>query len=215
MMNTSRQGDRRPHPPIQRLGVGAIAVAFVLLSVQAAAGGPATEQVKSTIDEVIRILSDKEMKKPERAEERRRLLEKVIGERFSYEEMSRRALGAHWNKLDEAKRKEFVTLFQRHLSNAYAGKIEGYKGEQIHFLNERLEEGFAEVRSKIVTEKVEIPLDYRLINKSGDWRVYDVIVDGVSLVNNYRGQFNRIIRSSSYEDLVEKLRKKSEDLKAP
>lgn len=214
-MNTSRQGDRRPHPPIQRLGVGAIAAAFVLLSVQAAAGGPATEQVKSTIDEVIRILSDKEMKKPERAEERRRLLEKVIGERFSYEEMSRRALGAHWNKLDEAKRKEFVTLFQRHLSKAYAGKIEGYKGEQIHFLNERLEEGFAEVRSKIVTEKVEIPLDYRLINKSGDWRVYDVIVDGVSLVNNYRGQFNRIIRSSSYEDLVEKLRKKSEDLKAP
>ncbi len=199
----------------KRLGVGVFTCACLFLGSQAAAAGPATDQLKGTIDEVIRILTDKEMKKPERAEERRRLLEKVIGERFSYEEMSKRALGAQWNKINDAQRKEFVTLFQRHLANAYAGKIEGYKGEQIRFLNEREEQGYAEVRSKIVTEKVEIPLDYRLINRSGDWRVYDVVVDGVSLVNNYRGQFNRIIRSSSYEDLVEKLRKKSEDLKAP
>jgi phospholipid transport system substrate-binding protein len=215
-MITTSQHDTHHQRLLKRLlGMAATAAACLLLTMQAAAGGQATDQLKATIDEMIRVLSDKELKKPDRAEERRKVLEKIIGERFSYEEMSKRALGAQWNKLDDAKRKEFVSLFQRHLSNAYAGKIEGYKGEQVHFLNERLEDPYAEVRSKIVTEKVEIPLDYRLVNKSGDWRVYDVVVDGVSLVNNYRGQFSRIIRSSSYEDLVERLRKKSEDLKAP
>jgi phospholipid transport system substrate-binding protein len=201
------------HTTLTHIGVGLCTCFF--LAGQAAAAGPATDQLRGTIDEVIRILTDKEMKKPERTEERRRLLEKVIGDRFSYEEMSKRALTAQWNKLNDDQRKEFVSLFQRHLANAYAGKIEGYSGEQVQFINERLEQGYAEVRSKIVTEKTEIPLDYRMINKSGDWRVYDVIVDGVSLVNNYRGQFNRIIRSSSYEDLVQKLRKKTDDLKAP
>jgi phospholipid transport system substrate-binding protein len=199
-----------------RVGIGIIVVMLSYVGVQAAAAGQATDQLKGTIDEVVRILTDKEMKKPERTDERRRILEKVIGDRFSYDEMSRRALAAQWNKLNDDQRKEFVSLFQRHLANAYTGKIEGYKGEQIRFMNERLEDNtYAEVRSKLVTEKTEIPLDYRLINKSGDWRVYDVIVDGVSLVNNYRGQFTRIIRSSSYEDLVERLRKKTDDLKAP
>lgn len=199
-----------------RVGIGIVAVMVSYVWVQPAAAGQATDQLKGTIDEVVRILTDKEMKKPERTDERRRILEKVIGDRFSYDEMSRRALAAQWNKLNDGQRKEFVTLFQRHLANAYTGKIEGYRGEQIQFMNERLEDNtYAEVRSKIVTEKTEIPLDYRLINKSGEWRVYDVIVDGVSLVNNYRGQFTRIIRSSSYDDLVEKLRKKTDDLKAP
>ncbi|MGQ0811792.1 MAG: MlaC/ttg2D family ABC transporter substrate-binding protein, partial [Nitrospiraceae bacterium] len=80
---------------------------------------------------------------------------------------------------------------------------------------ERTEKDYAEVRTKVVSGKAEIPLDYRLLNKSGDWRVYDVVVDGVSLVNNYRGQFSKIIRSSSYADLVEQLRKKADKIKSP
>ncbi|MBD0305139.1 MAG: ABC transporter substrate-binding protein [Nitrospiraceae bacterium] len=181
----------------------------------ATAAETATESVRSTIDAVVRILENKELKNPDRAEERRRKLEKAIGDRFSYDEMAKRALGAQWTKLNEKQRQEFVGLFQRLLSNTYAGKIEGYSGEQVKYLNERLKEGYAEVRTKITSGKAEVPLDYRLLNKSGEWRVYDVVVDGISLVNNYRGQFSKILRSSSYDDLVEKLRNKSETFAAP
>ena len=143
----------------------------------AAAEGAATEAVRSTINEVIRILKDAELKKPGRAEDRRRLLEKVIGDRFSYEEMARRSLGAQWNKLSDGEKQEFVNLFKRLLSSSYADKIEGYSGEQVQYLNERQEDEYAEVRTKVASDKTEIPLDYRLLNKSGDWRVYDVVVD--------------------------------------
>jgi len=193
-----------------RAGIRGLAAVIVLVGgASAEPGGAATEAVRSTINEVIRVLKDAELKKPGRAEERRLLLEKVIGDRFNYEEMSRRALGAQWNKLSAQERYEFVDLFKGLLSGTYADKIEGYSGEQVHYLNERLEADYAEVRTKVATDKTEIPLDYRLLNKSGDWRVYDVVVDGVSLVNNYRSQFTKIIRESSYADLLEKLREKS------
>ena len=198
---------------------GLAAVIVLVGGASAEPGGAATEAVRSTINEVIRILKDVELKKAGRAEERRLLLEKVIGGRFNYEEMSRRALGAQWNKLSDKERQEFVDLFKGLLSGTYADKIEGYSGEQVHYLNERLEADYAEVRTRVASDKTEIPLDYRLLNKSGDWRVYDVVVDGVSLVNNYRSQFTKIIRESSYADLLEKLRekskKKSEQPKAP
>ncbi len=187
----------------------------VVFPAQPVAGGPATDAVKSSINEVIQILDDKELKKPGRVEERRRKLEQVIGNRFSYEEMAKRSLGAPWKELNEAERKEFVELYQRLLSKSYAGKIEGYSGEQIQYLNERHADEFAEVRTKIVSGKAEIPLDYRLLQIAGHWRVYDVVVDGVSLVNNYRGQFTKIIRESSYKGLVEQLRKKSESVTSP
>jgi len=171
--------------------------------------GPPTEAVKSTINEVIRILDDESMKKPEKSEERRRVLEKVIASRFSYEEMAKRSLAAQWQTLNEQQRKEFVDAFRTFLSNSYSDRITGYSGEQVQYLGERIEQGYAEVRTKIASKKSEIPLDYRLLNKDGEWRVYDVVVDGVSLVNNYRGQFAKIIKTSSYEDLVEKLKSKS------
>ena len=198
---------------------GVAAVILLIGGASAEPGGAATEAVRSTINEVIRILKDAELKKPGRAEERRLLLEKVIGDRFNYDEMARRSLGAQWNKLSDKERQEFVDLFKGLLSGSYVDKIEGYSGEQVHYLNERLEADYAEVLTKVASDKTEIPLDYRLLNKSGDWRVYDVVVDGVSLVNNYRSQFTKIIRESSYADLLEKLRekskKKSEQPQAP
>ena len=196
---------------ILRAGAGILAAAMLLIwPAPAPAGGPATAAVKQTVDEVIRILGDEKMKKPDRLAERRKLLEKVVGDRFSYEEMSKRTLAAHWQKLNEKERAEFVDLFRKLLTNSYADKVEGYSGEQIHYINERNEGDYAEVRTKAASGKTEIPLDYRLLNKGGDWRVYDVVVDGVSLVNNYRGQFAKIIRTSGYDDLVRQLRDKSD-----
>src|SRR5574341_1933377 len=198
---------------------GVAAVIVLVGGASAEAGGAATEAVSGTINEVIHILEDKDLKKQGRAEERRRLLEKVIGDRFNYEEMSRRSLGAQWQKLSDGERREFVDLFKRLLSSSYADKIEGYSGEQVQYINERREGEYAEIRTKVASDKTEIPLDYRMLNQSGDWRVYDVVVDGVSLVNNYRSQFTKIIRESSYADLLQKLRekaqKKSDQPKAP
>jgi len=184
------------------------------VAVQPAVAGGATEAMKSTIDEVLTIIRDKELKQPERVEERRQRLERVVGDRFDYQEMSRRALGAHWSTLPDKDKQEFVALFRTLLTNSYADKIETYSGEGVQFINERTENDYAEVRTKVLTGKVEIPLDYRLLNKGAEWRVYDVVVDGVSLVNNYRGQFSKILRSSTYADLVDQLRKKSDKIKA-
>lgn len=133
----------------------------------------------------------------------------MIAERFDYAEMSKRALAANWPRLTTEQRKEFVDLFKSFLSDRYAGKIEGYSGEKVQYLSERLEGQYAEVRTKLVSSKVEIPMDYRLINKDGRWCAYDIIVDGVSLVKNYRSQFDKIIRSGSYEELTTRLRNRS------
>jgi len=181
----------------------------------AAGTGSATEAVKKTITEALNVVQDKNLKPSERAKERRRQLVAVIGTRFDYQEMAIRSLGGHWRKLGDPEKQEFVRLFTFLLVNAYADKIEGYSGEQIQYVNERIKNNYAEVKTKIVSGKSEFPLDYRLRNQGEGWRVYDVVVDGVSLVRNYRGQFSKIIRSSSYQDLVKKLREKSELGSAP
>ncbi|THJ22778.1 MAG: ABC transporter substrate-binding protein [Nitrospira sp. CG24E] len=185
-----------------------------VVAVQPATAGGATDAMKHTIDEVLTTIRDKELKQSGKAEERRQKLEQIVGDRFDYQEMSRRSLGAPWSTLSDKDKQEFVALFQTLLTNSYADKIESYSGEGVKYINERTENDYAEVRTKVLTGKVEIPLDYRLLNKGGDWRVYDVVVDGVSLVNNYRGQFSKILRSSSYADLVDQLRKKSDKIKA-
>jgi len=187
--------------------------------VQDARAGEATEAMKSTIDEVLRIIQDKDLKQPGKSEQRRKLLEKVVGERFDYQEMSFRTLsiseGAPWKNLSEKEKEEFVALFQTLLVNVYADKVESYTGEGVKYINERTEKDYAEVRTKVLTGKTEIPLDYRLLNKGSVWRVYDVVVDGTSLVRNYKDQFKSILRTSTFADLLDQLRKKSDKIKAP
>jgi phospholipid transport system substrate-binding protein len=175
-----------------------------------------TDVVRTTINAVIRILSDDSLKAPAKLQPRRRMLEQVIAQRFDYAEMSKRALAANWTPLTNEQRDEFVELFKAFLSDRYASKIEGYSGEQVDYLSERLDGQYAEVRTKLVSSKVEIPMDYRLINKAGRWYAYDIVVDGVSLVKNYRSQFTSIIRSYSYDELVHRLRNRTvgEDKKA-
>ena len=165
-----------------------------------------TEVVRTTLTAVFQILEEPNLKDPAKHELRRRKLEAVIAERFDYAEMSKRALAAHWTSLGMEQRAEFVELFKSFLSDRYAGKIEGYSGEKVMYLSERVEGQYAEVRTRLVSSKVDLPMDYRLINKEGRWHAYDIIVDGVSLVKNYRSQFDKIIRSESYEELTVRLR---------
>jgi phospholipid transport system substrate-binding protein len=165
-----------------------------------------TEAVRMVLTEVFHILEDPSLKTPSRQAQRRHLLEETIARRFDYREMSKRTLASHWSRLTDVEREEFVDLFKNFLSDRYAGKIEGYSGEKVHYLSERVEGQYAEVRTKLVSSKVEIPMDYRLIAKDGRWYAYDIIADGVSLVKNYRSQFDTILRSQSYEELTKRLR---------
>jgi len=173
-----------------------------------------TEDVKKTVDEVVHIVADKEMKKND--VKRRHALKKAISVIFDYNEMAKRSLGKHWNVRTAAEKKQFAELFATLLENSYAGKIESYNNEKIVYIKDIVDGEYAEVKSKVVTAaRDEFTLDYRMFNQNGKWMVYDVIIEGVSLVSNYRSQFNKIITSNGYDKLVKKLQSKSEELKAP
>ena len=189
--------------------LGGFSILLVGYSVAWGANTP-TEAVQQTIDQVLVVLGDSSLKDPKRVVERREKLEAIIGQRFDYEEMAKRTLAREWKKISAEKQQEFVGLFQQFLSHSYAGNIDGYSGQQVEYLRERLKGNFAEVQTKVVSPKSQIPLDYRLIKKQDTWGVYDVIIDGVSLTRNYRGQFMRIIKSSSFEALLDKLRSKAD-----
>lgn len=175
----------------------------------ASAGAP-IDALQTTSEKVRTLLSDAELKKPEHMVERRNQLVMIIGERFSCEEMSKRSLGNEWVNLTQSEQQEFIHLFRTLLAKSYASKIEGYAGEPVRYLGERLANGYAVVRAKILASKNEFLLDFRLVEKAGDWLVYDVVVDGISLINSYRGQFARVLTFASTEGLLERMREKAD-----
>jgi phospholipid transport system substrate-binding protein len=186
-----------------------ILVAGIFLATNSFAG--VTDDVKKTVEEVIRIVTDTNLKKHE--QQRRQALKKAIGTMFDYSEMAKHSLGKHWNQRTQTERTQFTNLFASLLENSYAVKIESYNNEKIIYLKETLDGNYAEIKSKVVTAKRdEYSLDYRLINENGKWMVYDVVIEGVSLVANYRAQFNKVIATNGYNELVKKLQAKASDL---
>jgi phospholipid transport system substrate-binding protein len=163
---------------------------------------------------VIRILSNEGLKQPGRSAERRQEIEQVVRHRVSYEEMAKRALGVPWLELTDAERQEFVGLFVQLLRDTFAGRIDDYSDQQVIYLSEQREEHFAEVRTKLSGHKMDTLLDFRLADRFGDWLVYDVVIDGASIVSNYRAQFTSIIRDMSYAGLVKKMKEKTLVVKA-
>ncbi|MDD2273980.1 MAG: ABC transporter substrate-binding protein [Desulfuromonadaceae bacterium] len=185
-----------------------------LLITSLAFANPPADEIKRTVDEVVRIVADKDMKKNET--KRRQALKKSISSIFDYAEMAKRSMGKHWNVRTPAEKKIFVDLFATLLENSYAGKIESYNNEKIIYIKDLVDGDYAEVKSKVVTaNRDEFSLDYRLFKQNNKWMVYDVIIEGVSLVSNYRSQFNKIITANGYDKLVKKLQSKNEELKAP
>src|SRR5213594_2239638 len=177
--------------------------------------GPPTDAVRKSVDEVVRILEDPAWKKPEKKEERRKLLEQTIAQRFNFLEMSRRALGAEWNKRTPEEQKEFAASFQTLLANTYLGKIETYSGgEKVQYLKEVVDGEYGDVYTKLDNGKMTVDITYKMEMASGDWRVYDVVVEGTGLVQNYREQFKRILRKDSFAELTKQLREKAERVKA-
>jgi len=186
-----------------------LAVLFAAWAPREGHAGAATDQVKVTVDQVLKILTDPSLKGDAKLKERRAKIRQAVVQRFGFTEMSKRSLGQHWAQRTPKEREEFVRLFTDLLERAYINRVDGYTGEQVVYLGESVDGNFSEVRTKIVTKKSQdVSIVYRLLKNEANWEVYDVVVEGVSLVNNYRTQFAKIIRTSSYEELVKKMQAK-------
>lgn len=183
--------------------------ALVFLPANNCSASAVQDQLQGTISKVIEILKNPAFKGDASIKQRRENLRKAIYERFSFEKMSQLSLGKYWKDRSEAEKKEFIELFGKLLEETYISKIEGYTNEKVEYLKEIITDKKAQINTRIITEKVEIPIDYRLYQeKDGTWMVYDLIIEGVSLVNNYRSQFDEILQRDNYRKLIEDLKKK-------
>jgi phospholipid transport system substrate-binding protein len=181
---------------------------FFLSTLPVYAGAP-LDTVQTNLNKVLDVLRDPTLK-PESAKEiKKEKLDAIYEQMFDEVELSRRALGGNWNKLNPAQQQEFVQLYRKILEKAYLDKILSYTNEKIVFSKENmLSNNQAEVQAKVITSSREIPIFYRVILKGDTWKVYDVGAENVSLVQNYRSQFNSILAKNTPDQLLEMLRKK-------
>jgi phospholipid transport system substrate-binding protein len=200
---------------VQRAVTVSAAGLLCLFSGQVWAAAP-TEQLKGSIEQVIRILEDPKLKQESMAAVRRAEIRKQAEAIFDFTETGKRALGQHWQSLNDSQRQEFISLFTDLLERSYITRIEQYSGEQIVYAGESIEGDTATVRTKFVTKQgTEVPVDYRLIRRGDRWLAYDVLIEGISLVSNYRTQFDRIMRTASYPELARRMRAHQSEFGAP
>ena len=195
---------------IQRdLTITLTAVVFLGLIRICAAAEP-LDLVKAATEGATAVLKDPKLKSPDKKKERIERLKEFITPLFDYEEMARRSLGAHWRRRTPAEQQEFAKLFRAFLERIYSNKVELYDGEKVVFGRETIDQDYAQVDSTVINAKgEEIAVVYRLKRTDGKWKVYDAVVENISIVNNYRSQFDRVISKSSYEELKKMLREKA------
>jgi len=192
------------------IAAAAIAVFSIAIPALGSAGQP-TEVMKSTIDKVITVLKDPALKGETRTEARRKEIRKAVHDVFDFREMAQRSLGRYWSKRTPAEKDEFTELFSDLLERSYINRIESYSDEKISYDSEEIDGEYAVVKTRFITKRMEeFSADYKMLDENGLWKVYDVVIERVSLVNNYRIQFNKIISSSSYAELVKKMKNKAE-----
>jgi len=168
-----------------------------------------TEVIRVAVEQVAQVAEDADLGRPAAAERRRIEIRRIAENLFDFQEMARRSLARHWTDRTAEQRDEFVRLFADLLERVYFGKLENYSAERMVYVGETVDGDYATVRSKVLTgRKGELPIEYRLHLVGSRWAVYDVLIDGMSFVGTYRAQFNRVIQTSSYDDLVQKLRTK-------
>jgi phospholipid transport system substrate-binding protein len=173
------------------------------------AGAP-TDQLRETADKVVAVLKDPNLKSEAKKEERRNELRQVIYARFDYDDMARSSLGAYWRRRTPEEQQDFVKTFKELLEKSYADKIESYNGEKVAYTKEVQDKDHAEVNTKVVTNKgEEFSLNYKLHLVNREWKVYDMVIENISMVNNYRSQFNRILTTSSYDELIRRMKEKN------
>jgi phospholipid transport system substrate-binding protein len=195
------------------MGSVRILVTFALLigGLSPAWAGAPTDTLREYTEAVQKVLDDPALKTDERRMERRAAVRKLASEAFDVQETAQRALGTHWQQRSPAEREEFVGLFADLLERSYIAKIDLYGGERLRFTEERVDGDNAIVRARVTTKKgTEVPVEGRMHKKGDRWLIYDVAIENISLIANYRAQFDRIIRTSSYAELVKRLRTRGE-----
>ena len=187
-----------------------VSLLLCLTGISPAHGGEPLELVKSAADKVIALLRDPQLKAADRKRERVEQLKAIINPIFDYDEIARRTLAADWERRTTAEREEFTKLFRAFLEKVYSDQIDIDEGDRLVFGRESINQDYAEVESKWINVKnEESPLIYRLKRSDGRWKVYDAVVVDISIVNNYRAQFSRVIGKSSFEALKKMLREKA------
>jgi len=186
------------------------AATLMLLLATSAPGAASTEgpvqELRNRVDRAVQVLSDPAMKGPSKVAERRTRVRKIADEIFDYNEMSKRSLGVHWQQMAQGDRERFMRSFSDLLDRAYFEKIDSYNGEKVRYLDPKMDGAQATVPTRVTTDKgSEIPVEYRMQRDNGRWVVYDVVIEGVSLVSNYRAQFDRIVRTGGVEELLKRL----------
>jgi phospholipid transport system substrate-binding protein len=180
-----------------------------LSTIGLATGGEPTDLVRQITDQVFKILEDPQFQAPNRQAERQERLHKLADQAFDWQEVARRALAVHWRERTPQEQQEFVGLFKDLVESTYINRLETSAQEkrEIQYVGEQLDGSRAVVKTNVVTRRnQQVPIEYRLHKVDGRWLIYDVLIEGISLVNNYRAQFNRIITSSSYNDLIQKMK---------
>ena len=192
------------------LGILVLSLVLPAAAPSAERAGVPTEQLRGSVDKVLKLVGDPAGRR-ESPRERRIALRKIADEIFDWEETAKRSLGMHWRQRTPAEREEFVRLFADLLERSYMTKIELYDGERIGYAGEAIDGDQAVVRTRLVNKQGgEMAVSYKMLRRDGErWKVYDVEIEGVSLVSNYRTQFNSLLRRSSYPDLVRVMRVKS------
>ena len=195
---------------MKRLLVGFILLVLLIIPLHVRAGVP-FDTVKGHVNEVLRVLRDPALQGDAKEEAKQEKIEAIADEMFDYVALSRLTLGRNWKKFNSDQKKEFIQLYRSILEKAYMDRILSYTNEEVTFGKETmLSEKKAEVQTHIITKSVEIPIFYRVYLKDGKWKVYDVIIEGISLVKNYRTQFRDILANNPPEEVLKILRKKTE-----
>ncbi len=188
----------------------ALVLALFLSCPFSAFGGPPMDSIEKEVNALLKVLGDPALQGDAAKQEKEKKIWAIADNIFNYYELSRRTLGRDWKKLNADQQKEFVDLFSKFLANIYMGRILEYTNEKVNFTKESmLAENRAEVQSEVVTSSKTIPIYYRMILKDGRWEVYDVIIEGVSMIRNYRSQFKQILNKESPDALLKTLREKT------
>lgn len=180
-----------------------------LAALGVAVAGEPTDLIKQVTEQVFGILENPQFQGPEKRQERHQRMKQISADVFDWEEMAKRALATHWRERSPQQQQEFVGLFRDLVERSYLNRLESAASEKqnILYTDEQVDGSRAAVKTRVVTKRnQEVPIDYRLDKANGRWQIYDVVIEGISLVNNYRSQFNRILTSSSYDDLVQKMK---------
>ncbi|MGB5438476.1 MAG: ABC transporter substrate-binding protein [Gammaproteobacteria bacterium] len=168
----------------------------------------AIDAVRTTVNAVLEILKNNSMDK----DARRSAMTAEIGKRFDFAAMSQRTLATNWKKATDEEKREFTELFTQLIQNSYVGKIEAYTNEVVEYPAEKAKGKKALVETLIKTASADIPVNYKLYNKGGDWLVYDVIIEGVSLISNYRSSYQTIVKKEGFDGLMSKMKEKLKEL---